>query len=150
MGCAKLTVGCESLAIGYVKLLMLPAIVKFTRLSGFHENSAGQLIVATASVLNLPLLKNYSQPESAAGEITICTDLEGEWVRVAIADNGPGIADAAKSQIFKHLFTTQAMGKGTGLGLAISRQIVVDKHQGRLTMNSTVGTGTEFLIELPV
>jgi signal transduction histidine kinase len=41
------------------------------------------------------------------------------------------------------------VGKGTGLGLAIARQIVVEKHQGTIEVNSTVGEGTEFAIALP-
>lgn len=55
-----------------------------------------------------------------------------------------------KDKIFDNLFTTKAVGKGTGLGLAIARQIVEETHSGKLTCNSILGEGTEFLIEIPV
>jgi signal transduction protein with GAF and PtsI domain len=55
-----------------------------------------------------------------------------------------------QARIFDHLFTTKAVGKGTGLGLAIARQIVVEKHCGRLEVKSQVGIGTEFCIYLPI
>jgi len=55
-----------------------------------------------------------------------------------------------KSKIFDRLFTTKEVGKGTGLGLAIARQIVVEKHAGRLEVQSQLRQGTEFSIYLPV
>ncbi|GAB4284974.1 MAG: AAA family ATPase [Oscillatoriaceae cyanobacterium] len=71
-------------------------------------------------------------------------------VEIRIADNGPGIPEVVKAKIFDHLFTTKAVGKGTGLGLTIARQIVVEKHGGRLEVQSQLGHGTEFCIILPV
>jgi signal transduction histidine kinase len=55
-----------------------------------------------------------------------------------------------KTKIFDHLFTTKAVGKGTGLGLAIARQIIEEKHGGKLICNSILGKGTEFVIEIPI
>ncbi|MEG4417260.1 AAA family ATPase [Microcoleus sp. LAD1_D5] len=82
--------------------------------------------------------------------ITIRTERQSkEWVLIRISDNGPGIADEIKANIFDHLFTTKGVGKGTGLGLAIARQIVVEKHSGILEVYSTLGRGTEFTISLP-
>ncbi len=51
-------------------------------------------------------------------------------------------------KIFQPLFTTKTLGKGTGLGLSISKQIVEDKHQGKMYCHSIVGKGTEFIIEI--
>lgn len=59
------------------------------------------------------------------------------------------MSESVQQQIFDHLFTTKAVGKGTGLGLAIARQIVVEKHQGTIEVNSVLGKGTEFAIALP-
>jgi signal transduction histidine kinase len=42
------------------------------------------------------------------------------------------------------------VGKGTGLGLAIARQIITEKHHGNITVNSEIGQGTEFIIQLPL
>ena len=82
--------------------------------------------------------------------IKIRTEIQSkEWVTIRISDNGLGIADEIKGNIFDHLFTTKGVGKGTGLGLAIARQIVVEKHSGMLEVNSTLGRGTEFTISLP-
>ncbi|MEG3865477.1 MULTISPECIES: AAA family ATPase [unclassified Microcoleus] len=82
--------------------------------------------------------------------ITIRTERQSsEWVSIRIYDNGTGIADEIKCHIFDHLFTTKGVGKGTGLGLAIARQIVVEKHGGKIEVNSVLGEGTEFTILLP-
>ncbi|OAB60021.1 hypothetical protein AY600_15410 [Phormidium willei BDU 130791] len=75
---------------------------------------------------------------------------ENRWAVVEIADNGPGIRDEVRSQIYDPFFTTKALGKGTGLGLAISRQVVVDKHHGRLLCDSRPGGGTRFSIWIPL
>ncbi|HEY9848963.1 MAG TPA: AAA family ATPase [Leptolyngbyaceae cyanobacterium] len=69
---------------------------------------------------------------------------------VHIQDNGPGMTEDVKKRVFDHLFTTKAIGKGTGLGLSISRQIVEEKHRGQLSCLSTLGKGTEFIIEIPI
>lgn len=71
-------------------------------------------------------------------------------VQIRIQDNGIGISKEIKSKIFDHLFTTKAVGEGTGLGLAISHQIVVEKHRGSLNVESDVGQGTEFIIQIPI
>ncbi|RCJ15054.1 serine/threonine protein kinase [Nostoc sp. ATCC 43529] len=76
--------------------------------------------------------------------------LEQNTVEIRICDNGKGINQEVKSKIFDRLFTTKEVGKGTGLGLAIARQIVVEKHGGRLEVQSELEQGTEFSISLPV
>lgn len=83
--------------------------------------------------------------------ITIQTkaSADNDWVTIRIKDNGPGMSPEVRRQVFDYLFTTKPVGKGTGLGLAISRQIVEEKHGGKLTCISTLGQGTEFIIELP-
>ncbi len=60
------------------------------------------------------------------------------------------MSEQVKSKIFDHLFTTKAVGKGIGLGLAIARQIVEETHGGKLSFNSGLGLGSEFIIEIPV
>jgi len=55
-----------------------------------------------------------------------------------------------KKQIFDPFFTTKPVGKGTGIGLWLSHQIIVEKHNGEIKVNSTLGKGTEFLIKIPV
>ena len=94
----------------------------------------------------LPELK--ANPCKIAIETEVSTDYN--MVIVRIKDNGPGIPEEIKSHIFDNLFTTKNLGQGTGLGLTISRQIVEKNHSGRLTFNSTLGKGTEFVIKLPI
>jgi PAS domain S-box-containing protein len=82
--------------------------------------------------------------------ITISTTaVEGDRVRVTIADNGPGFSDAVRQRLFDPFFTTKPVGKGTGLGMSISYQIVTERHNGQLSCRSTPGEGAEFVIEIP-
>ncbi|MBO9999236.1 MAG: PAS domain S-box protein [Cyanobacteria bacterium SID2] len=82
-------------------------------------------------------------------QILITTRAEGAFVQVRIHDNGPGMPETVKARIFDPFFTTKPVGQGTGLGLSIGYQIVVDKHQGRLSCFSDPKNGTEFVIEIP-
>ncbi len=94
--------------------------------------------------------RSFAQIQANPHRITIQTMVEGEQVKVAIADNGKGIPQELQHRIFEHSFTTKAVGKGTGLGLAIARQIVVEKHSGSLDVQSQLGQGTKFCICLPI
>ncbi|MGM3308252.1 ATP-binding protein [Anabaena sp. WFMT] len=94
--------------------------------------------------------KSHSNPQFSP-EITIITEcLHNDWVMVRIADNGRGITPENKQKIFETFFTTKPRGIGTGLGLAITYQIVVEKHRGKISCNSEVDQGTEFVIALPL
>ena len=92
--------------------------------------------------------------EANPNQIIITTEFEKNVdhnnVVIHISDNGTGIADAIKPQIFDHLYTTKPVGKGTGLGLAIVQQIIVETHGGQIMVNSVPDQGTEFVISLPV
>jgi signal transduction histidine kinase len=71
-------------------------------------------------------------------------------VRIAIADNGPGIQPDIQPKIFEPFFTTKEVGQGRGLGLTISYQTIVNQHNGQLEVISQPGQGTQFLIEIPL
>jgi CheY-like chemotaxis protein len=73
----------------------------------------------------------------------------GEFVRIAVADEGTGIDAATLERIFEPFFTTKAKGKGTGLGLAMVYGIV-SQSQGHIAVSSTVGIGTELRLYFPV
>lgn len=83
--------------------------------------------------------------------ITIKTSVvDSNWVKIAIADNGPGIPESIQQQIFNPFFTTKSVGKGTGMGMAISYRIITEKHGGKLDCFSTLGEGAEFVLQIPV
>jgi two-component system NtrC family sensor kinase len=97
----------------------------------------------------LNLLVNAAQATPEKGEITIRTgQCEGK-VFIAIADTGIGIPVENLPRLFEPFFTTKPVGKGTGLGLSIVYSIV-QKHRGRIEVESTPGKGTTFTVWLPV
>ena len=83
------------------------------------------------------------------GTIHIRSGCEGDEVWIEVQDNGSGIPRENLSRIFDPFFTTKPVGKGTGLGLSLSYGIV-QKHLGRLDVDSEVGSGTRFRVTLPV
>ncbi|MBD6614840.1 response regulator [Komarekiella sp. 'clone 1'] len=83
-------------------------------------------------------------------QIRIQTTVIDQYVVIRIIDNGFGMLPEVQQKMFDYLFTTKAVGKGTGMGLSISRQIVEEKHGGRLNFISQAGQGTEFAIALPI
>jgi two-component system, NtrC family, sensor kinase len=94
--------------------------------------------------------KLAENPEFLA-EITIITEhWQNDLAIVRIADNGSGISPENQKKIFDTFFTTKPRGIGTGLGLAIAHQIVVEKHQGKITCESGLNQGTEFALALPI
>ncbi len=82
---------------------------------------------------------------------TLCIKLyqEDNFQVVAIQDNGCGIPEKIKPQIFDPFFTSKTVGEGSGLGLSISREII-EKHQGLIKVDSQVGKGSTFWVYLPV
>ncbi len=83
--------------------------------------------------------------------IIISTDLiENSKVQISISDNGSGMNSDILQRIFDPFFTTKPVGSGTGLGLSISYSIIVERHQGEMTCNSTPGEGAEFIILIPI
>ena len=72
-----------------------------------------------------------------------------EWIRITLADTGPGVAPEIQDQIFNPFFTTRSIGKGTGLGLSVSYGIVT-AHGGSLVLDRQTRRGATFLIYLPI
>lgn len=69
-------------------------------------------------------------------------------MRLAVSDNGCGIPTELHDKIFEPYFSTKAPGQGTGLGLTVVRQLL-DMHGGRVSLESRVGAGSTFTVELP-
>jgi signal transduction histidine kinase len=83
------------------------------------------------------------------GTIAVSSRRAGDGVRIAVADTGTGIADAACAHIFDPFFTTKPVGRGVGQSLATARAIV-ERHRGRISFVTEVGKGTTFEVYLPV
>lgn len=81
--------------------------------------------------------------------LTIRTEETGNYIRIIVADNGPGIPREILGQIFDPFFTTKPLGKGTGLGLTISNTII-QEHRGRIQVENQPAGGAKFTVELPV
>jgi len=98
----------------------------------------------------LNLLSNAVQAiEHDKGRITVRTQALDGRVLVLVEDNGKGITEENLSRIFDPFFTTKPVGQGTGLGLAIAHQII-EQHGGLVRVASKRGTGTRFLVALPI
>lgn len=95
------------------------------------------------------LLINAAQAIESKGVITIRSGIMGGEVFVRIADTGKGIPPEQLKKIFDPFFTTKPVGKGTGLGLSLSFGIL-QKHGGRIEVQSAPGEGSAFTLWLPV
>jgi len=110
------------------------------------------LISAYGSELNqvwTNILDNALDVLNGKGEIIIRSIKEDSNVIIEILDNGPGIPNEIQSRIFDPFFTTKEPGKGTGLGLSTSYNIIVEKHKGKISVNSQPGK-TCFSVVLPI
>jgi signal transduction histidine kinase len=74
---------------------------------------------------------------------------DGNFI-ISIADNGEGMTDEVKQRLFENFFTTKPIGQGTGLGMSITRDIIENKHGGKVTFESRLGEGTTFTFTIPV
>ena len=119
----------------------------------YFDDSLGDIMCYPGQLnqVFMNLLSNAVQAipeERKDGRIMIYTENQEKSVIIRILDNGSGIPDEVKKKIFEPFFTTKPVGVGTGLGLSISYGII-EKHDGQIYVNSEVGKGTEFVIELP-
>jgi signal transduction histidine kinase len=94
------------------------------------------------------LLKNAIQaiPDDQPGIIKVALQMINQTVLIRVSDNGCGIPDAQKDDIFVPNFTTKS--SGTGIGLAMSKTIV-QMAKGKIYFQSEEGKGTDFFVELP-
>jgi PAS domain S-box-containing protein len=95
------------------------------------------------------LLERSTQPEKLISiRISAVGAPDTEQVEIRVRDNGPGIPEPIRMRIFDAFFTTKRNRGGTGLGLSVSREII-EAHGGQLTVESELGSWTEFRIVLP-
>jgi signal transduction histidine kinase len=109
------------------------------------------LVNAMDALDELDIKRTSQQIEENPSQITIRTSLvDSQSIEIAIADNAQGIPESVQNRIFDPFFTTKPVGKGTGMGMAISYQIITEKHGGKLQCFSSLGQGTNFIIQVPI
>jgi two-component system NtrC family sensor kinase len=92
---------------------------------------------------------NAAHAAKGKGVLTVTTEATDKAIRISIGDDGEGIAEKNLTRIFDPFFTTKPPGKGSGMGLSISYGII-ERHGGTITVQSEIGVGTTFIIELPM
>lgn len=118
------------------------------------ERSYGELppVDCYAGQLNqvwMNLLVNAAQATGNAGSVRVATRLEDRTAVVTVSDTGHGISPENVEKIFDPFFTTKPVGEGTGLGLSITYGIV-KRHGGSISVESSSGAGTAFIVSIPV
>jgi PAS domain S-box-containing protein len=108
-----------------------------------------ECVMSQINQVFMNILINAGQAITENGKIRIATGLAGDEVWIEISDNGSGIAAESIGRIFDPFFTTKQVGIGTGLGLSLSYSIV-EKHGGRIEVESQPGNGARFRVWLPV
>jgi PAS domain S-box-containing protein len=108
-----------------------------------------ECLVSQINQVFMNMLVNAVQAIETRGVITLRSGVRDAEIWIEITDTGKGMSPEVVSRIFDPFFTTKPVGKGTGLGLAVSYNIV-EKHHGRIEVESTPGAGTTFRVWLPV
>ena len=94
--------------------------------------------------------KSQTADESYKPEVSVGIEAMDGNLIITMADNGEGMSEDVKQRLFENFFTTKPIGQGTGLGMAITRDIIENKHGGKLTFESTLGQGTCFTISITI
>ncbi|MFT6249601.1 MAG: signal transduction histidine kinase [Cognaticolwellia sp.] len=99
--------------------------------------------------LNLIINAIYATKDIDKATIKISSHYQDDTIFIRIQDNGCGMSEKVKKQIFVPFFTTKPVGQGTGLGMAVVYGIITD-HHGDILVKTKEGAGTTFEIQLPV
>ena len=93
--------------------------------------------------------RKQKEGEGFKPEVKVSTNLDGNFIKIIVTDNGTGISDEVKSKILQPFFTTKPTGEGTGLGLSLSHDIITKSHGGKIDVVSKEGEFTEITITIP-
>ena len=135
-------------------LPFLKTATRFHKLN-IHLQSKGAYIKAVPQLIQhviFNLINNSCQAIKKLGEISIITEVQNnkdkDFVKLKISDNGPGIPEELREQIFLPFATTKQKNQGTGLGLHLCKNIV-EKYQGEIFYNKEFKQGAEFIVQFP-
>jgi PAS domain S-box-containing protein len=95
------------------------------------------------------IVEKNGENEADKGHITIRTSYDESNIYLAVSDNGIGMPDYIKKRVFEPFFTTKEVGKGTGQGLNIVYNVITKMHGGTIDINSVVGIGSTFSLQMP-
>jgi signal transduction histidine kinase len=126
-----------------------------------YEEELPQLMVipqdVSRAILNLMNNACYAvwhkfqeTPEDYSPEVNIQVCSKEGNVVITIADNGEGMTEEVKQHLYENFFTTKPVGQGTGLGMNITRDIIENRHGGKMSFESTKGVGTTFVLCIPI
>lgn len=131
-------------------LKLLANELKYTMEINLSLNDCGDILgqPSELSQVFINLFINASHACGKGGLLSISTNEIDGNIEALIRDNGQGIEEEALSKIFDPFYTTKPIGEGTGLGLPVSHGII-EKHNGRILVESEIGEGTTFIISIP-
>ncbi|WP_243302854.1 PAS domain S-box protein [Geothrix oryzisoli] len=131
--------------VAELRLDLDPTIPMIQGLSAELNQAFLNLIVNAADAIG-------ERPRDAhpKGLITVSTRSLAGAVEIRVEDNGVGMDDDTRKKIFEPFFTTKKIGKGSGQGLTVCYQVIVNRHGGTIHCLSQPGTGTSFIIRLPI
>ena len=119
-------------------------------------DETGDYTILAVRMLNYPfceddavnITKRIHVSENSNQELQLLGNIKaGDYFRIAIKDDGPGIPEEIQTQIFEPFFSTKPQGHGLGLAAVLG---ILNTHQGEIILNSKNGEGTEFKVYLPV
>ena len=94
--------------------------------------------------------KSQNAPADYKPEVTVCVCKQENNCIITLTDNGVGMNDEVKQKLFENFFTTKPVGEGTGLGMNIVRDIIENKHHGKITFESEEDQGASFTFTIPI
>ena len=94
--------------------------------------------------------KSQETASAYTPEVSVSVSVKDSQIIISISDNGEGMNDEVKQRLYENFFTTKPIGQGTGLGMSIVRDIIENKHGGKVSFDSTLGEGTTFTFTIPI
>lgn len=149
---ADLNEGLESTMVIANNLLnnKIEVIREFDKELPLAECYAGKLNQVFLNIISNAVYAIHKQfGEESGGQLLLKTSHDAENIYITIKDNGTGMDDQTQKKMFEPFFTTKDVGEGTGLGMSITYN-TIKKHNGQIIVNSQLGEGTEFILQIPI